>query len=214
MGCDIHSYAEVKNKDGAWESVGAIFANPYYDAERPESEWNMPRTVHPYQHRNYDLFALLADVRNQFGIIPIAGARGLPDDVSPEVTKESKEYDCDGHSHTWLLLSELQQVDYANIPVTTSGVMKAATYKSWDKRSILDEYSQGVWGPSVVIVPAEAYDKLNALGALAPHVYWYVSASWTLPLGICIGNDWIECLDELAKLGEPDNVRFVCWFDN
>jgi hypothetical protein len=116
MGCDIHIYAEIKTGDG-WEKVGAIFPNPYFDITRPSITdddgyvWNAKLEDEPYSGRNYDLFALLADVRNYDEIDPIDYPRGLPDDVSDKIAEISNDYGADGHSHSWYLLSEL--IEYA-----------------------------------------------------------------------------------------------------
>jgi hypothetical protein len=106
VGCDIHAYVEVQDGQG-WQKVGAIFDNPDYRPESPLSDWNTPRTEHPIRWRDYTLFAIFADVRNRAGIVPIAKPRGLPLDVSPEVRSAAQKFDDDGHSHSWLLLSEI-----------------------------------------------------------------------------------------------------------
>lgn len=102
MGCDIHMFAE-KKVNGKWEQIGKIFENPYYDSERESEvdeygyEWNAKFTNQPYTGRNYDLFAILADVRNGRGFAgvktgegfnPIASPKGLPKDISKELLKE------------------------------------------------------------------------------------------------------------------------------
>lgn len=60
MGCDIHIITEIK-KDGKWQ----------YIPEIPEE----------FDHRNYGLFALFADVRNSFGTKGFK-PKGLPADIS------------------------------------------------------------------------------------------------------------------------------------
>lgn len=107
MGCDIHLFVETRNHDtGAWELRS--------DAPR-------------LHHRNYAVFAILANQRNGEGFTPISEPRGLPPDVSnalaaihandvAEEPDESKE-DADGeaygdywvgdHSFSWLTLAEL-----------------------------------------------------------------------------------------------------------
>ena len=72
MGCDIHIFAEIKDSEG-WKKVGKVFENPYYDPDRPNKidddgyEWNAPLIDEPYSGRNYDLFGILANVRNGSG---------------------------------------------------------------------------------------------------------------------------------------------------
>ena len=84
MGCDIHMFAEVKIKrrdnKTEWMTVGKVFKDHYYKSNQPtymttygdeksESayEWNNKLSMHPYDSRNYDVFAILADVRNGYG---------------------------------------------------------------------------------------------------------------------------------------------------
>ena len=84
MGCDIHMYAEVKIRD-EWQAVGRVFTYGYHRNESPtivswyedEGEWesNAILTVHPYNDRNYHLFAILAGVRNSDCLKPISEPR-------------------------------------------------------------------------------------------------------------------------------------------
>jgi len=88
MGCDIEMYAEV-NKNDKWELVkDGQFEYCVYDG------------------RNYDLFALLADVRNKNNIKPIVECRYLPDDCC-EYVRDAFYNDCNIHSINWYTLDEL-----------------------------------------------------------------------------------------------------------
>ena len=58
MGCDIHANFEIK-VNNKW----LYYSNPDID-------------------RNYDLFARMANVRNNRGIKPIDDPRGLPEDIT------------------------------------------------------------------------------------------------------------------------------------
>lgn len=107
MGCDIHSFAEVR-KNGKWEKVGDVFILDEDDRKFYEKE----RTEHPFIWRQYGLFGWLADVRNYSHMQPISIPRGIPRDLSPEVKAEVVSWDADGHSHSWLSLKELLAVDY------------------------------------------------------------------------------------------------------
>jgi len=118
MGCDIHFYVEIK-KDEKWVSADKWSADPYDcgDLEDIGIKWD----DRFYTGRNYDLFAMLANVRNGrgfagvptgTGFIPIAEPRGLPEDASPEVKAISDRWNGDGHSHSWLTLAELLAYDW------------------------------------------------------------------------------------------------------
>lgn len=103
MGCDIHTFTEVRVKDN-WESGDYYIKNPYFGIDDEEEEF----TVLELLGRNYSLFALLADVRNSTGIKPISLPKGLPSDVSSFVKSKSDWWDGDGHNHSFLNLNEIK----------------------------------------------------------------------------------------------------------
>lgn len=86
MGCDIHMHTEIK-VDGVWHHYS-----------------------HPKIAPLYRLFAKLANVRNEYGIAPIAPLRGLPEDVT-FTTKVDAELWGDGKHHcSWITGEELSEV--------------------------------------------------------------------------------------------------------
>lgn len=109
MGCDIHLMTEVK-RNGAWESA---------DSWNMEDDTIWPDSI--YKGRNYDMFAVLADVRNGVGFAgrytgsgfkPIAAPRGAPEDASSEVKAYTDSWEADGHSHSYFTLAELLAYDW------------------------------------------------------------------------------------------------------
>ncbi len=102
MGCDIHMYKEMY-KDGKWvnESQSSVIEQ--------EDEYYTYSTLSIDEvglNRNYWLFGLLAEVRSVF---PYSfQAKGLPDNISPEVKKMADSWNRDGHSHSYLTVLELQ----------------------------------------------------------------------------------------------------------
>ncbi len=116
MGCDIHIYFECNRSirgSNKWVSGDYFKSNPYYNGE-DENEYEI---VPICSGRNYELFSVLADVRNYNGIEPICQPKGLPDDCCELIKKASKDWGSDGHSHSYFTLRELQ--DYANKKVKT-----------------------------------------------------------------------------------------------
>lgn len=108
MGCDIHSFAEVRQPDGSWAKVGDVF--PLNEFGR---EWKKKaHDEHPFDWRNYRVFGFLAGVCNYSAIQPLSEPKGLPIDISPEVAAGAEYWDGDGHSHSWLTLAELLSRDY------------------------------------------------------------------------------------------------------
>lgn len=130
MGCDIHPAVEVRRKD-IWRFHQPKTECPYYydfkyertsvkpgtplrkewvrDAEgnRVKSHWDHCKYALPefFKSRDYAMFAVLADVRNDGDYIPISEPRGLPFDV----TKQALARLSDEHSQTWLSLQDLTQ---------------------------------------------------------------------------------------------------------
>lgn len=115
IGADIHCRFERRNPDGTWESV--LNTNPTkYDRERHVWECAAareegrpdPLMYKRYAGRDYHLFAMLADVRNDGGVVPIAPThRGVPADASVEYLRLVEQWGVDGHSHTWVTMEEV-----------------------------------------------------------------------------------------------------------
>lgn len=112
MGCDIHITVEsrARGATGGWEAGGwEAVAVP----KRMMREYELacmrdrPGFRADWLHRNYMLFSMLAGVRNDFGVKPIAQPRGWPDDATEEAEFNRKDYGVDGHSHSWLSLGEI-----------------------------------------------------------------------------------------------------------
>ncbi len=110
-----------------------------------------------YDGRNYNLFAILADVRNGRGFAgiktgdgfnPIAPPRGLPDDVSPEVKAESDSWSCDGHSHSHFTLREILDYDW-NQKTMLSGWVDHEGWMAWKNWGQPREWSGYISGGKV-----------------------------------------------------------------
>jgi len=128
MGCDIHFYVEVKSKSVLREKK---LNNIFDEKENVKDEWvsadnwednpdypkwsTRPKTINYtsrfYSGRDYFLFGVLGGVRYDCPN-PIAAYRGLPDDVSQDVKEESDSWSGDGHSHSWVGLTELINADW------------------------------------------------------------------------------------------------------
>lgn len=156
MGCDIHFYVERK-VDGKWVSADKWTPNKYAGDEG-EPSMCVEYEDRFYRDRNYDLFSMLANVRNGFGFAgcdtgdgfkPIAMPRNLPFDVSPEVKDESDRYGCDGHSHSWLTLAELKSYDWKGQVSKHRGWVDAWNFVLWRKGGKPQSWSDGISGQMV-----------------------------------------------------------------
>jgi hypothetical protein len=187
MGCDIHLH--VEKQDVA------------------TSEWL--DTGMTYGTRSYRLFSVLANVRNGrgfAGIQPIAMPQGLPNDTSPTVRKEADYYGEDGHSHSWLFVSDLLRYDWDQ-----SSVGRGFTQDTDDGR--FSEGGRAAW----VAHCLESFHKTPA----GVQIWTYpiddgVPIEWRVPVWSEMPGDWFPFVLRLARLtnGDSMSVRLVFWFDN
>jgi hypothetical protein len=156
MGCDIHIYAE-KLINGRWQKITG-FKNRY-DENSDE----------PYFGRNYELFAILAGVRNGSGfagcdtgdpVIPISEPRGLPEDVSSDIKAESDELGVDGHSHSWLLISEILKANIGSSKIVKRGWVDLDAFKEFLENGHPGSWCGGVSGNGVRHISNDSMRKI------------------------------------------------------
>lgn len=219
MGTDIHGVWQRRNKAAtketnlqSWEDI--------------ESRYT--------QDRHYQLFAVLADVRNGYGfagvitgepIKPVSDPRGLPNDfymvddahpitdikfvdsrrVEYYTADEAKEIWMGDHSHSWLTGEEMLAW-YDNAPtVAKIGILSRSEYEAWDKKSPPNSYCGGVSGPNVVLINDNEIDKESI-----PN--WnYIWCDWNAKLR----EELSYFFDEVKRLQTlHGEIRFVFGFDS
>jgi hypothetical protein len=183
-----------------------------------------------YSGRNYDLFAILADVRNGRGFggvetggrkIPIDQPRGLPDDVSSFVQDMSDGWGIDGHSHSWFTLKELRDYDWDRV-TKNCGILEVKDYEAYVKAGGKGypevPYSAGISGNNIKILEAVDYESMKQDKVLKSGIEYYVKIWWEESYRECCSEfleNTIPKLQELAdKNGGSQNVRVVFFFDN
>ena len=219
MGCDIHMHYEVKDKDGwkLYDWKNEFVLGKYED---DSTKYNYDKMFsHPlYVGRNYDLFAILADVRNGIGFagvstgegfVPIREPRGLPDDVTSAVNLDSDEWGSDGHSHSWLSLSEIMNYDW-NQTTRHYGVVSKEEYLEYKKNGKPSSWCGGISGGSVRMISNEDMDYVSGD---SPYEY-YTRVAWEETYKESVGDGWFETMKYLSDKFGTDNVRLVFWFDN
>lgn len=240
MGCDIHSYAEIKrtNRDGVakWDAVGRVFKSAYHNKKQPPVmlafddtnkgvyERNEPLTLHPYDGRNYDLFAMLANVRNGYGFAgvdtgegfkPIAEPRGVPEDASKYYQNEVAYWDGDGHSHSYFTLAELEAYDWEGQTTTHRGMVNKEQYEVFKKNGKPQSWSGGVWGGRVKNITNKEMDKLVVKEG--DESSYYTQVSWQESYAASAGSfltETLPTLRKLSKMKEVEDIRIVFFFDN
>ncbi len=179
MGCDIHLYLEKrifrfddKNKEnGIWVSADKWTVEEWkvLYPEDYENNFSVNYNDRIYSGRNYDLFAILADVRNgrgfagvktREGFNPISYPKGLPDDISTEVKREAESWGADGHSHSWLTLKELLDYDWQGQKTVHYGIVNEKEYKVFKEKGYPESYSGGIMRYSIRIVSNEEMEQI------------------------------------------------------
>ena len=166
MGTDIHAAIEYrKYTNDPWQTVKVPNRWAGEDwGDGPEPEMTSKLDI----GRSYDLFAILANVRNGSGFagVPtstgfecISSERGLPPDISDEGRAA-----CDGeHSATYVNMSELLAFDWTQT-VTKIGVVNAVEYEEWKRlekwHKAPKSYCGGISGPGIKFVTPEEMQRI------------------------------------------------------
>ncbi len=242
MGTDIRLFVETRRADAApWEAAGTWHPlGPLASKLRPNSlarerleEWHADdRAPEPdvvlaafhsdapacayqpaiYEGRSYPLFAALADVRNHFGIVPIATPRGMPKDASAEVIAEWARWAPDAGGVTHLGLDELTVwPGWTQTYEAEFGVLHGRRGRRLsDER--LDELRR-------------VADSLGELPNLHPNGWDITFGSgpksrqlrFAARLDLAVGRDWWRYLVELHRFkieSDAHDIRLILWFDS
>jgi hypothetical protein len=202
MGCDIHTVAQIF-KDGEWRTAEHRVAD---------------------DERNYDTFAVYANVRNGSGFAGcdtgvgwrvIAEPRGLPEGF--HMWEETHHGTWMGdHSYSWLLLPEIQKAfdGYEGQTYEVHGVLERGEYeKTIAQGKRPTEWCGMTSGPSVLVV-----EEKSVKDGTAPSRYTHVQCAWKVPAQDRLRTMKAQ-LEELKWLPEeyevsPDQVRLVFGFDS
>lgn len=193
---------------------------------RWDFDWKAPKVYEGwlYSGRNYNLFAILANVRNGRGFAgvetgagfnPIDSPRGLPEDYSDEVQDYLGEGDY--HSISYIYLRELIEYDW-NQTTTLYGTVGQEGYREWKEKGSPSSYSGGVSGQMVVHITNDEMEALvNGEYPVEEGKSYYTRVSWQVSYSDVAGSfypDAIKELKELSENTEGEDVRIVFGFDS
>ena len=211
MGTDIHGVFQRQDATG-WHDVPSRYE----------------------QGRHYQLFAVLAGVRNGYGfagvptgeaVKPISPPRGLPadfamaDDAHPLQSLEHmdprrREWHEKGepleiwmgdHSHSWLTGEEILAWAEHAPRVVKIGVLSREEYEAWSRVGAPASYCGDVSGRNVVKINDNAIEKKRTPG------WTHIRCTWESSLH----EELSYFFDEVARLvTEYGKVRFVFGFDS
>jgi len=191
MGCDIHLYKE-KKVNGEWITADDGWCDEYDDGF-VDVPWKRRFT-----NRDYELFGFLASgvrYESDYSFSP----RRLPFNVCPEVRAISESYGADGHSHSYLYLSELKDAwtFLQTKTVTVSGMKDHVELNNLNASIKSDDETD--WG---LLYP---YCKWSSIST-------YLEFSIEVPASFKLAGlkEIIQLFDNI----DGDDHRIVFWFDN
>lgn len=201
MGCDIHTHVEFYHEGTkTWKDGNRYYRNPYYDRDGDDEEEKRAFWVDELcGERNYGLFAILADVRNNSKVECICKPKGLPDDCNAYIKKCYEEWGADAHSASYFTLKELMKYYSDHRTITHGGMVNA------EQAQRLDEFGE---------TPTMWCGWTNASD--------FVFRTWSAESPL---SQLIEALKQRAKrlfhIYDDERItefaykiRFVFWFDN
>lgn len=214
MGCDIHVFLEKKDGD-KWLAVQG--PNPYYGKWDGESELTLEGWL--FDGRNYNLFSILADVRNNCGAVPISMPRGVPEDASMEITKESECIGCDGHTHSWYTLKELLEFNWDNSFVENEAYVSEEVYKQFKNGGGPYPCCGDISGPKIEKILNYEMDRvIKNKYPWEINKQFYTAIKWKTSYKD-IADNMLESINKYIEQqsisnSELDDYRIVFWFDN
>ncbi len=203
MGADMHSVAQIK-VDDKWETI----------------EFRVNG-----DHRNYNLFAMLADVRNGVGFAgvdtgdgykPICAPKGFPEGFG--VDHEGSHRGCwmGDHSFTWLSLKELLAYDlYQTTKIR--GLIELSTYNEWKSSGdrLPAKWCSDISGPGIIKITEAEVKTMKFNDDARVYVRFELEERYR-DNGAMVA--LVERLEEIAANAgledKPDCVRIVMGFDS
>lgn len=223
MGCDIHCYVEVADEKGKWYKTGGFISDAYNPKSKYFSTEEYKNADQILDERNYDEFAILANVRNGYGfagvdtgdaIKPISMPKGLPEDISEQVLLEAKQWGSDGHSHSYLTAKEIADYPADLITKTHRGWVTVDVYKQFKNGGSPYPYCGGVGGTNIIYAKnhqCEDIQEQNPEKTVYTQIEWKTTARESAPW---LFDDGLSQLMSRSKNSFGTDVRIVFWFDN
>lgn len=203
MGCDIHIFSEIKRHirdEEKWINMDYWQYNPYYDTEDPDGEREMD-VKSLYSGGDYDLFSVLANVRNYSNNSFITEGRGLPDDICLKTKKEADRFLGDGHSHGYFTLKEMVDYYKENPTIKRSGMVSKEAAEKLETTEETPNSWAGWTDPSLGWIYKEWEDP-SPLSRLVDKLIERRNEEFWMPI------------DNMEESEQDDKIRIVFWFDN
>lgn len=228
MGCDIHCFAE-KFEGGAWHQLTGFTNDFYKEGHEYFGDERFKYSPEPITGRNYWLFALLANVRNGWGVAgsdrgdaiePIAMPKGFPKDACDAVALKREEWGCDGHSDSYLTIAEIEAYEWDK-HINQRGVVSFEEFKRWlDTGEDPKNWYGSISGPGIVTLDGigrNVWELEGEIRNLREGARPYVKIQWKRdmrPVAAALLEIALPQLKAHSSDDKGEDVRIVFWFDN
>lgn len=214
MGCDIHTYVE-KKEGNHWNALKG--KNRFFGKWEDEEEFTISNWI--YDGRNYELFALLAGVRNTYKVTPISKPKGVPNDLSNSIMKDYEEWGVDAHSASYYTFEELLNFDGKNKYIEVEGFVGEKGYKTFKEKGEPDSYCGNVHGPDVEkVLNCEMERVIKNKYPWEQKTMFYTALKWKVLyseiLEYLLKNIEKYIAEQHIEKEDYKNYRMVFWFDN
>lgn len=217
MGTDINMVAEVR-ENGKWKTFDKMIFKHWEGFDFEEID-NIP-----YTNRNYNVFAILADVRNgceykdgtkeeKFNCI--AQAKGLPDDICESSINYLPDY---GYCNSYLTLKEIFDFDWQQKHIVRATVNEKCYVEEILNGISPNSYCRGAGGGNLKTVSSEIMDKILS-GELERdcNTTYYVLCDFPAKTYAEYASDFLKSM-EILKENIPEDtsledVRIIFNFD-
>ncbi|AXQ68941.1 hypothetical protein HOU00_gp184 [Caulobacter phage CcrPW] len=240
MGCDIHFYVE-RRVDGVWQAADTWVDDGYGD--KGVEQLHVPYDAQYYSDRDYEFFGILAGVRRPQASPPVAN-EGVPGDACPEYLALVERMVGDAHSHSFFTLAEFLAYDWTQEAKFEGWIRLNEWVRCRNNADGPEVYSRGVAGGTIRHCTMEQFEeawqtlcqekgwpesarprwKLNPSDVLDPGMMRmvkllgggdpYCHYKWSVPYYKSARRFWSDVLPRLLRLGKPEDVRCVFFFDN
>ena len=212
MGADIFGWVEVRPD--------------YYDATSDIEivrQWLGIVYAGILLDRNYDAFGCLFGVQNYANFIPVAAARGIPDNASTALKADFAAYD-EAFGASWITWAELKALDWTEDAARADS--RIHRYER-DAQGHLVYVGKSAWASSFAEqVFADRLEESVRAALLRPGSLTFpVGQKWEIDGKVyrseklqrqdVLGDDWpmlFKLMETLANRYGDDGVRLVVWF--
>lgn len=223
MYCDIYMYAEIM-KDNQWYKVKNYFLNNKFKPQEENyinefgDKINYYRCDHPYQDKNYNLFSILANIRNdnldQFDYISVP--RGIPVNISPALNKIIQMKEDNIHSISYIYLNELIKFNWCK-KISKRVLLNEKNFLLYQEGYRDLEYFENasyIFKNYKIVYPFEMKELLKENDIEDNYYFTMVKMNFYY-YQLCekFVTETIPSLLKLSSKNENNDVRIVFWFD-